>query len=245
MPLEILHGAFVLFGRRARFESAEIAPFAGPGVHFAGIKPVFARLQFADHGTHLAWPVLPVNRNGAGPFPDMANFRASEFEPAGARGRPRSMFPSISNSAMTEVDKIIAEAARLPLKDAAYALWRQSPRLDTLEGQPMTADEHAAAAARPMAEIMEKMKHDHDHAEDGRTFGRLKRAHPQASDADAKTAIIAAVKFDDDCFRYFDEGRGDFGERIERAVELAAKKSPGYLQRTYQRAKYYIGYYMK
>jgi hypothetical protein len=42
MPLEILHGAFVLFGRRARFESAEIAPLAGLGVHFAGIKPVFA-----------------------------------------------------------------------------------------------------------------------------------------------------------------------------------------------------------
>jgi hypothetical protein len=38
MPLEILHGAFVLFGRRARFESAEIAPFAGPGVHFCGNK---------------------------------------------------------------------------------------------------------------------------------------------------------------------------------------------------------------
>jgi hypothetical protein len=140
----------------------------------------------------------------------------------------------MSNSAMTEVEKILAEAARLPLKDAAYALWRQSPRLDTLEGQPMTAEEHAATAARPMAEIMAKMKHDHDHAEDGRTFGRLKRAHPRASDADVKTAIIAAVKF-----------HGDFGERIERAVELAARKNPGYLQRTYQKAKYYIGYYMK
>lgn len=155
------------------------------------------------------------------------------------------MFPSISNSAMTEVDKIIAEAARLPLKDAAYALWRQSPRLDTLEGQPMTAEEHAAAAARPMAEIVAKMKHDHDHAEDGRTFGRLKRAHPHAADAEAKMAIIAAVKFDDDCFRYYEQGHGDFGERIERAVELAARKHPGFLPRTYLRAKYYIGYYMK
>jgi hypothetical protein len=155
------------------------------------------------------------------------------------------MFPSISNSAMTEVDKIIDEAARLPLKDAAYALWRQSPRLDTLEGQPMTAEEHAAAAARPMAEIMAKMKHDHDHAEDGRTFGRLKRAHPKADDADARAAIIAAVKFDDNCFKNFENGHGDFGERIERAVDLAARKHPGYLQRTYQRAKYYIGYYMK
>ncbi len=89
------------------------------------------------------------------------------------------------------------------------------------------------------------MRHDHDHAEDGRTFGRLKRAHPRASDAEIKAAIIAAVKFDDDCFRYYEEARGDFGERIDRAVELAASKNPGYLQRTYLRAKYYIGYYMK
>ena len=53
------------------------------------------------------------------------------------------------------------------------------------------------------------------------------------------------MKFDDDCFRYYEEARGDFGERIDRAVELAARKNPGYLQRTYLRAKYYIGYYMK
>lgn len=149
------------------------------------------------------------------------------------------------DAAMTEVEEIIAEAARLPLKDAAYMLWRRSPRLDTLEGQPMTAEEHAAAAARPMAEIIAKMNHEHEHAEDGRTFGRLKRAHPQADDADAKAAIIAAVQFDDDCFRYFEEGRGDFGERIERAVEVAAKNNPGYLPWTYRTAKYYAGRCLK
>jgi hypothetical protein len=147
--------------------------------------------------------------------------------------------------ARTEVDEIIAEVARLPLNDAAYALWRQSPRLDTLEGEPMTAEERAVATARPLAEIMTIMKHEHDHAEDGRTFGRLKRAHPRATDADAKAAIVSAVKFDDDCFRYFEEGHGDFGERIERAVDLAARKNPGYLQRTYRTAKHYVGYYMK
>jgi hypothetical protein len=55
MPLEILHGAFVLLGGRARFEGAEIAALAGLRIHFTGIKPVFAGLQFADHGTHASF----------------------------------------------------------------------------------------------------------------------------------------------------------------------------------------------
>jgi hypothetical protein len=31
---------------------------------------------------------------------------------------------------MTEIEEIIAEAAQLPLKDAAFALWRQRRRLN-------------------------------------------------------------------------------------------------------------------
>src|SRR5450432_1696553 len=51
MPLEILHGALVLFRGRARFEGAEIAALAGFRIHLSGIEPIFARLQFSDHGT--------------------------------------------------------------------------------------------------------------------------------------------------------------------------------------------------
>src|ERR1700687_408903 len=51
MPLEILHVPLVLFRRRARFEGAEIAALAGFRIHFSGIEPIFARLQFSDHGT--------------------------------------------------------------------------------------------------------------------------------------------------------------------------------------------------
>ena len=89
---------------------------------------------------------------------------------------------------MTEAQKIIAEAAALPLNDAAYWLWRESSRLDSLELPPMTPEQRAIAMATPM---------------------------------------------------------GDFGEQIERAVAMAAKDHPGYLERTYQRAEYYILYYMK
>jgi hypothetical protein len=50
MPFEILHGALVLFRRLPRFEGAEIAALAGLRIYFPGIEPVFAGLQFADHG---------------------------------------------------------------------------------------------------------------------------------------------------------------------------------------------------
>ena len=49
VPLEILHRAFVLFGRRARLEGAEIAALAGLRVRLARIEPVFAGSEFADH----------------------------------------------------------------------------------------------------------------------------------------------------------------------------------------------------
>ena len=62
MPLEILHGALVLFSGYARFEGAEIAALAGLRVQFSGIEPVFARLQLSDHGTGLF--DTPISSNG-------------------------------------------------------------------------------------------------------------------------------------------------------------------------------------
>jgi len=53
VPFEILNLALVLFRSRARFEGAEIAALAGFWIHFSGIEPVFAGLQFTDHGTYL------------------------------------------------------------------------------------------------------------------------------------------------------------------------------------------------
>jgi hypothetical protein len=138
-----------------------------------------------------------------------------------------------------------ADAAQLPLKDAAFALWRRKPRLDALELPPRTPEEIAKARAAPMAEISARIQYQRDHAQDGPTFGRLKRAHPQATDADVKQAIVAAVKFDDDCFRYFRYGRNDYMEGVERAVALAAGDNPGYLAKTYRDAENHVAFYMK
>src|SRR6476620_10739558 len=49
MPLEVLHGAFMLFRRCARLEGTEIPPLAGLRIYLAGIEPVLAGLQFSDH----------------------------------------------------------------------------------------------------------------------------------------------------------------------------------------------------
>jgi len=99
--------------------------------------------------------------------------------------------------------------------------------------------------SRPAGRNAIEVKFEHHHPEDGLTFDRLQITHPGIDDAEVRQAIIAAVKFDDACFGYFDKIKGEFGARFKRAVELAAREHPGYLDITYQRARYYISYYMK
>ena len=143
-----------------------------------------------------------------------------------------------------ETAAIIAEAALLPLHDAAYAVWRRRYRLDTLEARP-TAEQVRTFRAMSPAEQAANMRHDRDYAQDGPAFTHLKSAHPRASDDEIKRAIIAAVRFEDACFKYFVQDGTDYWERCVRAVALAAKQSPGYLESTYQLARNDVAYYMK
>ena len=57
MPLEVLDVAFVLLGRLAGVEGAEVAPPAGFRIDLARIKPVLAAFEFSDHGALLAAPI--------------------------------------------------------------------------------------------------------------------------------------------------------------------------------------------
>ncbi|WP_244563225.1 hypothetical protein [Bradyrhizobium lablabi] len=143
-----------------------------------------------------------------------------------------------------EIAAIIAEAALLPLQDAAYAVWRRRYRLDTLERRP-TADQVRAFRAMSPPEQAAKMRHDRDYAQDGPAFTHLKAAQPRASDAEIKQAIIAAVRFEDACFKYFVQDSTDYWDRCVRAVARAAKQSPFYLESAYQQARNDVAYYMK
>jgi hypothetical protein len=51
VPLEILHGPFVLFRGGAAAKGAEIAAPAGTGIGLARIEPILTGFQFADHGS--------------------------------------------------------------------------------------------------------------------------------------------------------------------------------------------------
>jgi hypothetical protein len=144
------------------------------------------------------------------------------------------------------IDDLIGEAAKLPLRDAAYMLWRQKSAFERLEGRTWPRRDRSTPEARETSDraFIAQMKYEHDFAQDGPTFERLKRAHPNVDDAELKSAIIAAVKFDDDCFRYFSRG-GDHSEKVERAVAQAARDNPPYLETTYRDAQNWVGYNMK
>jgi hypothetical protein len=143
-----------------------------------------------------------------------------------------------------EIAAIIAEGVGLPLPDAAYAIWRRRYRLDSLEGRP-TAERVLAFRAMSPSEQAANMRHDRDFAHEGPTFTHLKSAQPRASDAEIKQVIIAAVRFEDACFKYFVQDSTDYWERCVRAVARAAKESPLYLESTYHQARNDVAYYNK
>ena len=145
------------------------------------------------------------------------------------------------------IDDIIGEASRLPVPDAAYLIWREKTTFERLEGRRWRPRDvrTPAAAARSMRRISAQLKREHDTAQDGPTFDRLKRAHPRADDAELKQAIVAAVKFDDDCFRYFSSNGGDYWDNVVRAVARAGKEHPHYLATTYRDARNWVACNMK
>ena len=144
----------------------------------------------------------------------------------------------------TEVADIIADAAPLPLLDAAYALWRRSYRLGALEGRP-TAEEIRINRTLTPEQMAARYRYERDHAHEGPAFNHVKRAHPRADDGAIKQAIITAVRFEDACFRYFEQGAGEYWQRCVHAVALARKDFPGFLEDTYRQAANDVAYYYK
>src|SRR5690349_6579711 len=94
----------------------------------------------------------------------------------------------ISQQAIDRIADIIAEASRLPLHGAAFALWRQTSRLDSLEERYPSAEEVRINRAMPSEQWFAKYRHEREHACQGPMFGYLKRTHPHAGDDDIKQA---------------------------------------------------------
>jgi hypothetical protein len=146
-------------------------------------------------------------------------------------------------SDIDKVTDIVAEAATLPLPDAAFALWCQRYRLDTFEGRPTEEEVRVNRSLSP-EQWKAKYRFERDHADEGPMFGYLKRAHPRADDAAIAQAIITAVKFEDECFMQF-KWDGDFWACVVQAVAQATAKFPDYLDTTYRDARNNVAYYMK
>ncbi|WP_145631901.1 hypothetical protein [Bradyrhizobium daqingense] len=164
------------------------------------------------------------------------------LEPAGAGARPSSM-DEPQPSAEDELSAIIAKAAKQPLLDAAYELWRQRYRLETIAGRP-TAEEVRVNRSLTMEQFGVQYRYERDHAHEGPMFGYVKRAHPRADDQAIRQAIITAVKFEDAYNKHFDLN-ADFWDCVVRAVAQAARKYPHYLETTYRDARSDLAYYMK
>jgi hypothetical protein len=170
---------------------------------------------------------------------------ANKIERPDRSARPTREYCKATHVLRT-VDDLLDEAANLPLRDAAFALWRQKSTFERLEGRTWPQRDQSTPEAREKSQrdIMAQMKYEHDFAQDGPTFDRLKRTHPHVDDAELKAAIVAAVKFDDDCFKHFSRG-GDYWEKVVHAVAQAARDNPPYLETTYRDAENWVAFNMK
>lgn len=163
-------------------------------------------------------------------------------EPACAEARPSGM-DTTPQSAEEELSAIIAGAATQPLLDAAYGLWRQRYRLETIAGRP-TAEEIRINRTLSPEQFGAKYRRERDHAHEGPMFGYVRRAHPHADDQAIRQAIITAVEFEDEYNKHFD-WNGDFWDCVVRAVAQAARRYPNYRDTTYRDARSDLAYYMK
>jgi hypothetical protein len=152
---------------------------------------------------------------------------------------------------MSEIDRGIDDASKLPLFDAAYALWRMKGQLDRVDPQqeathPQPVDlKDERAWGRVVRAAIANVLHEHNTAHEGPTFGRLKRAHPEAKDEDLKRAIKAAVKLDGDCTRFFSYKESRYLDDVTRAVNLAKKENPGFQEQTYESASHHLAVMMR
>lgn len=149
----------------------------------------------------------------------------------------------IEPSAEEQVAAFIASAAKQPLLDAAFELWRWRYRLNAIEGRP-TAEEVRVNRTLTPEQLGAKYRYERDHAHEGPMFVYLKRAHPNATDDAIRQAIITSVKFESAAEANF-KWDGDFWECVVRAVAQAAAKYPGFLETSYRDARNNLAYYMK
>jgi hypothetical protein len=56
---------------------------------------------------------------------------------------------------------------------------------------------------------------------------------------------MTAVRFEDACFKNFEQGAGEYWQRCEHAVARARRDFPGFHEDTYRRAATDVAYYYK
>jgi len=146
-------------------------------------------------------------------------------------------------SAEEQIAAFVASAAKQPLLDAAFELWRCRYRLDSIEGRP-TAEEIRINRTLTPQQMAAKYREGRNHAHEGPMFGYVKRAHPDVDDESIRRAIITAVKFEAATEAHF-TWNGDFWACVVRAVAQAAAEYPDFLETTYRDARNNLAYYMK
>jgi hypothetical protein len=152
---------------------------------------------------------------------------------------------------MAEINTFIERASQLPLNDAAYYLWRSRQEIDRDEKIPPPPAYDLLmpivdGSFRRAVDVSRLVEFDYDNAHRGPTFDRLKRAHPGTDDHELQRAIKLAVKFYRDCMRHFSySADNDISDDVNKAMDLARKENPDFLDSTYDQARSLLRFMMR
>jgi hypothetical protein len=156
-----------------------------------------------------------------------------------------------SQAAVAECNPFIERASQLPLNDAAYYLWRWRQEINRDKKVPPppgydllipTVD----GSFRRAVDVWGLVEFDYNNAHRGPTFDRLKRAHPGTDDHELQRAIKLAVKFYRDCMRHFSySADNDISDDVKKAMDLARKENPDFLDSTYDQARSLLRFMMR
>ena len=149
---------------------------------------------------------------------------------------------------LADIARIMTEAGRLPLPDAAYYLYMKKAELDRLEPathRPPPEPQSWAYVTQVVRQVTQQIAKERAEGYEAATFDRLKRAHPEASEAELARALRAGIKLDVDCFRHYSAKGSDCYQDVVRAIGRAKAENPGFQEATYRAAEHHLAWAMR
>lgn len=146
---------------------------------------------------------------------------------------------------LADIARIMTEAERRPLPDAAYYLYMKKNDLDRLETVKRDAPAGRQSWEQTVRQVVRQIAQERAEGYDETTFHRLRRAHLGTGEEQLRQALKAGIKLDVDCTRHFAYNSPNYFQDVDHAIEQAKSENPGFREETYEMARHHLAWAMR